>query len=155
MEAQQCVKLSLTNRSIGLIPPVPLKGREKKRKPSRPAISSDVPPKAERRPSDRRLRKQASRAQPLCQSKAAVIPTADPPKAERRKGLPQSLRAARQTSMAALSKDKAAQDPAHRRFARAKRLMCLDDLVAMARGQTPDPIPNSAVKTLSADGTAS
>ena len=28
-------------------------------------------------------------------------------------------------------------------------------LVAMARGQTPDPIPNSAVKTLSADGTAS
>ena len=27
-------------------------------------------------------------------------------------------------------------------------------LVAMARGQTPDPIPNSAVKTLSADGTA-
>ena len=31
----------------------------------------------------------------------------------------------------------------------------LDDLVAMARGQTPDPIPNSAVKTLSANGTAS
>jgi hypothetical protein len=24
----------------------------------------------------------------------------------------------------------------------------------MARGQTPDPIPNSAVKTLCADGTA-
>src|SRR5262249_43552486 len=30
-----------------------------------------------------------------------------------------------------------------------------DGLVAIARGQTPDPIPNSAVKTLSADGTAS
>ncbi len=30
----------------------------------------------------------------------------------------------------------------------------LAGLVAMARGQTPDPIPNSAVKTLSADGTA-
>jgi hypothetical protein len=30
-----------------------------------------------------------------------------------------------------------------------------DGLVAMARGKTPDPIPNSAVKTLSADGTAS
>jgi len=27
--------------------------------------------------------------------------------------------------------------------------------VVMARGKTPDPIPNSAVKTLSADGTAS
>ena len=32
---------------------------------------------------------------------------------------------------------------------------CFEDLVAMARGNTPDPIPNSAVKTLSADGTAS
>ena len=30
----------------------------------------------------------------------------------------------------------------------------LHGLVAIARGQTPDPIPNSAVKTLSADGTA-
>ncbi len=30
----------------------------------------------------------------------------------------------------------------------------LAGLVATARGQTPDPIPNSAVKTLSADGTA-
>ena len=30
-----------------------------------------------------------------------------------------------------------------------------DDLVVMARGEAPDPIPNSAVKTLSADGTAS
>src|SRR5690606_7233837 len=30
-----------------------------------------------------------------------------------------------------------------------------DDLVAMARGDPPDPIPNSAVKSLSADGTAS
>ena len=30
-----------------------------------------------------------------------------------------------------------------------------DDLVVIARGQTPDPIPNSAVKTLSADGTPS
>jgi hypothetical protein len=27
--------------------------------------------------------------------------------------------------------------------------------VVMARGPTPDPIPNSAVKTLSADGTTS
>ena len=30
----------------------------------------------------------------------------------------------------------------------------LAGLVAIARGKTPDPIPNSAVKTLSADGTA-
>ena len=31
----------------------------------------------------------------------------------------------------------------------------IDDLVVVARGNTPDPIPNSAVKTLSADGTPS
>ena len=35
------------------------------------------------------------------------------------------------------------------------RLLFCDDLVVMARRSTPDPIPNSAVKTLSADGTAS
>ena len=33
--------------------------------------------------------------------------------------------------------------------------LVLDGLVAMARATTPDPIPNSAVKALSADGTAS
>ena len=33
--------------------------------------------------------------------------------------------------------------------------LCRGDLVVMARCQTPDPIPNSAVKSLSADGTAS
>jgi hypothetical protein len=32
---------------------------------------------------------------------------------------------------------------------------CFDGLVAIARGNTPDPIPNSAVKTLSANGTSS
>ena len=31
----------------------------------------------------------------------------------------------------------------------------LNDLVVISRGNTPDPIPNSAVKTLSADGTPS
>ena len=35
------------------------------------------------------------------------------------------------------------------------QLSGLHDLVAMARDDPPDPIPNSAVKTLSADGTAS
>ena len=36
-----------------------------------------------------------------------------------------------------------------------KQTLRFDDLVAIARGPTPDPIPNSAVKTLSADGTPS
>ena len=31
----------------------------------------------------------------------------------------------------------------------------LHDLVVIARGKAPDPIPNSEVKTLSADGTPS
>ena len=33
--------------------------------------------------------------------------------------------------------------------------LCFGDLVVIARGNTPDPIPNSAVKTLSANGTPS
>ena len=41
-----------------------------------------------------------------------------------------------------------------KKYPAAKRLV-LDGLVAMARAPTPDPIPNSAVKALSADGTAS
>ena len=40
MEAQQCVKLSLTNRSIGLIPPHGLaRDNRGKRTPSRPEIN--------------------------------------------------------------------------------------------------------------------
>ena len=38
---------------------------------------------------------------------------------------------------------------------RGRATVFFDDLVVMARGEAPDPIPNSAVKTLSADGTAS
>ena len=57
--------------------------------------------------------------------------------------------------------------PLGRRHIRSRRtLACRPDeaqkkrgglagLVAIARGKTPDPIPNSAVKTLCADGTAS
>ena len=33
-------------------------------------------------------------------------------------------------------------------------IVCFAGLVALARAPTPDPIPNSAVKSLSADGTA-
>ena len=40
----------------------------------------------------------------------------------------------------------------HRPDAETRRF---DDLVAIARAPTPDPIPNSAVKSLCADGTAS
>ena len=83
MEAQQCVKLSLTNRSIGLI--LFTDGR----KTSGPTS---------------------------CRTLQAL----------------HWIDTKRQTPM----------------------LSCID-LVALARAEPPDPIPNSAVKPLSADGTAS
>jgi hypothetical protein len=49
----------------------------------------------------------------------------------------------------------ALDQPLPRTDVRARRVSAaLDGLVAIARGITPDPIPNSAVKTLCADGTA-
>jgi hypothetical protein len=58
-------------------------------------------------------------------------------------------------------RNRQASDDRHSRRGRSWRLRyptsdtCLpESLVAIARGKTPDPIPNSAVKTLSADGTA-
>nr|ADI18619.1 hypothetical protein [uncultured Rhodospirillales bacterium HF4000_24M03] len=42
-----------------------------------------------------------------------------------------------------------------RHQSRQSRLPFIDGLVVTARAPTPDPIPNSAVKTLRADGTAS
>ena len=125
MEAQQCVKLSLTNRSIGLIPlRSPQRERQGElRNTSRPAINPDALPPG----------------------KASMV-------AERNSGrFPKgNLRSVSRRETSADFRNKTR----HAKSAR-KRFPCLDDLVAMARGQTPDPIPNSAVKTLSADGTAS
>ena len=89
MDAQQCVKLTGTNRSIGLLPPA-------------------LP-----RPTDtaKQMRRRTDWHQLTTQRVA----------------------------------QKGGQHPP----------VGLADLVALARGPTPDPIPNSAVKTLSADGTAS
>src|SRR3546814_543564 len=50
VEAQQCVKLSLTNRSIGLIPQRAPERDARRRKPSRPAINPETLPKAKSRP---------------------------------------------------------------------------------------------------------
>src|SRR3546814_14590419 len=50
VEAQQCVKLSLTNRSIGLIPHRAPERGPRRRKPSRPAINPETLPKAKSRP---------------------------------------------------------------------------------------------------------
>ena len=106
MEAQQCVKLSLTNRSFGLI---------------RPSAQRQEPPGP----------------QDLRDAGPARCGTS-----RRRAGNASGHSALRHTHQAPAAP--AGQHPGF-----------LDDLVVMARGQTPDPIPNSAVKTLSADGTAS
>ena len=73
----------------------------------------------------------------------------------------------RRTAAIALARVRACEDlpvrlPASRRQTtgrsrRPRSVLCplrLDGLVAIARGDAPDPIPNSAVKTLSANGTA-
>ena len=92
VEAQQCVKLTGTNRSFGLIrPPRRMQG------PQPPAGSHNLDPSTH-------VPEHRSQKTEVCQT-----------------------------------------DPD----------LCSDDLVVMARAKTPDPIPNSAVKTLSANGTAS
>ena len=92
MDGQQCLKLSLTNRSIGLI--------------STPQTAPCA---------------------------AASLLDATPPV---RYILPLTC------TQQAHASDKAS-------------VLSLGDLVVMARCQTPDPIPNSAVKSLRANGTAS
>ncbi len=113
MEAQQCVKLTGTNRSIGLNPPPGFQRTEVRDQGSDKhlilAIPHPIHPGTEK---DTQYQDQKSRKP---EDRPLLIPDTCP-----------------------LIPD-----------------FCLDDLVAMARGQTPDPIPNSAVKTLSADGTAS
>ena len=132
MEAQQCVKLSLTNRSIGLILSRPCKGMGN----TNTVASSD-------QFSRFAARQSGDQATGACNSK----------RRERLSRLA-ARQKARTQELQTLETRPGLSRPL-RRLARAKRLSCLDDLVAMARGQTPDPIPNSAVKTLSADGTAS
>ena len=96
MDGQQCSKLSLTNRSIGLISP---------HKP-------------------RHAQQQACLRAVLDQRTAVRYIL---------------------TSLA-LNKLSASETAS---------VLSLGDLVVMARCQTPDPIPNSAVKSLRANGTAS
>ena len=107
MEAQQCVKLSPTNRSIGLI--YRRKAPEKGKKAG-PTTHSGKHQDKKHRPTS-------------------------------------STRAAR--------RKRHATPPTHFPTHALERKAGFDDLVAMARGDPPDPIPNSAVKSLSADGTAS
>ena len=54
-----------------------------------------------------------------------------------------------------ISSNSCARSRGNARHVRVRAALFFGDLVVMARGETPDPIPNSAVKTLSADGTAS
>jgi hypothetical protein len=119
VDAQQCVKLTGPNRSIGSILFLPQGRRKHKGQPPR-------------RPTGPVTHSGKNRARMTFNAKTSLPHTNPQP-------LPlfasaKSCRGARVS------------------FAHAGRF---DGLVATARGKTPDPIPNSAVKTLSANGTAS
>src|SRR5689334_20861800 len=104
VDAQQCVKLTGTNRSIGLIYIMPIAR------------------------SDKRIRAATAKHN-------------------------------QQTSFTRSNSDPLGRRPEHRSRSgegpSIAQVFCFDDLVVIARGNTPDPIPNSAVKTLSVDGTPS
>jgi hypothetical protein len=114
VDAQQCVKLTGPNRSIGSI----LLRSQEQRKQNPSSTAAKTAAMTQRQDVRRHLpHTDLTRGAPfaLCKMQRAVGDRASP------KGL-------------------------RGRF---------DGLVATARGNTPDPIPNSAVKTLSANGTAS
>ena len=122
VDAQQCVKLTGTNRSTGLIPDHPPQPKisypGKIYRPSgylRFYLSGIM--KAQRTHSDRNT----LRTTEYVRKRGAL---SSRPKAGR--GLPEN-----------------------------KTLPGIDGLVAIARAEPPDPIPNSAVKSLRAHGTAS
>ena len=126
VEAQQCVKLTGTNRSIGLI-----------------------------LCQDRKSETRSQKSEPwLLPSRAAANPE-------------YGANARRETDQRPIHEYE--QTPQSRTSEDPERLSgfwfltfwllssgpSIDGLVATARGDPPDPIPNSAVKTLRADGTAS
>ena len=126
MEAQQCVKLTGTNRSIGLISiafsgPFPLPGKtgETIARSGKPRFARYI---------NIKLSKHIIPYEPQSLDPGTGR---DGPKAP-------PLRPGSVTLSAA-----------------KHRFAFIDGLVAIARVPTPDPIPNSAVKTLRANGTAS
>ena len=147
---QQCMKLSLTNRSIGLIPSLCTKQRE-----NNPVTTRDEYPRrfpkgepVDKGPPVRQLpqREAADRRDPNC-------PTIPAREWSNEYSGPNPGR--QRPNKSVHTRQRPGNSCVQRLPAPALARLCLDDLVAMARGQTPDPIPNSAVKTLSADGTAS
>ena len=122
MEAQQCVKLSLTNRSIGLIPPLPIRERGDTN-----TIAS----------SDKLSRLAKSTA---ATARQGVLPKARPRKGALNKELnrPSISKTRHHFGLGQGSRPLAAflwkaTDGHIAALAKPKRL-CLDDLVAMARG---------------------
>jgi hypothetical protein len=105
VDAQQCVKLTSTNRSIGLISHIAC--------------------------SDKQTDKVSHAKQPAHLAASSTRASLDLNHARYRS----SIRSGEGPSIV--------------------QTFFLNDLVVIARGNTPDPIPNSAVKTLSADGTPS
>ena len=169
---QQCMKLSLTNRSSGLIP-FRLAPPGERTIPSRPVMNiPDALPKGQ-------SCRQDPRRFPNGEPVDKALPCDSFPQGKRRTGGTQTARPfppgnGRLNTPAIKKNGRSPTTRSPPGISRRQRShqtrpgsspvqctrlclpgLCLDDLVAMARGQTPDPIPNSAVKTLSADGTAS
>ncbi len=125
VEAQQCVKLTGTNRSIGLILSRHQKSGTRNQSDLMPDTRYLIPETEPRR---------VQRQDPM---------KTNPPKRQN------------QTLHDPMPDNRSTITPDSWNLIPDTRIPSFDGLVAMARGPTPDPIPNSAVKTLSADGTAS
>jgi hypothetical protein len=135
VDAQQCVQLTGPNRSIGSFL------RARKRAAAEPVAHSGKNREVRDKPfvirdaNDRRL---------VASEGSRPVKTMTPAPHEIRAALP--LFALRRADGLDMSQGSMSGLMPGFRF---------DGLVATARGNTPDPIPNSAVKTLSANGTAS
>ena len=134
VDAQQCVQLTGPNRSIGSILPARKSGE------AEPVTHSGKNRSATTRLSSFATRMTAGRSQ----AKLATVKTTTP--------TPHEIRAAAAPPLAPSASLLAVGVGVSLRLTPGIRF---DGLVATARGNTPDPIPNSAVKTLSANGTAS
>ena len=128
VEAGQPAQLTGTNRSIALERPHP--------------AARIILPDAWHRPGIRKQYKQAANPSPTAEQHSAA--------AEQRS-------AGTRMQLASIKDRGIPQGAGAHQFRSPIPALLIPEpgLVAIARGKTPDPIPNSAVKTLSADGTAS
>ena len=142
VDAQQCVKLTGPNRSIGSIPLLARAGQQwsSAKAADRTRHAQRQKPLGATRLSSFATRMTDGRSQAKLATVKISLPHSYQPSALSYQPVPKLMADSRELT--------APQEP-------CSCGLRFDGLVATARGKTPDPIPNSAVKTLSADGTAS